>query len=132
MNTTLDTPTVTHTIRQQITAGVLFSLGAHNFHAIHTPAGAPALKFTARILPFNKNGQRGEAPRNMNVVVALNARDLYDITVTYDKTSRSLHTYGQVTTTTHYQAENIDADALSRLMLSLDYDGPEVLNPRTM
>lgn len=119
------------TIRQQITGGVLMSLGARNFRAA-TIANAegfaqPGFVFDATILPMTKAGRRGTAPRTMTVTASLNAADYYDVKVTYPQRG---DTYGLKAPVTHYEADDVDAFSLARLMLSLDYDGDTVTNPR--
>ena len=107
---------VAKTIRRQIEVGVLFSLGARQFAAISTSGGVkPALAFNATILPYRKDGSRGTGARTMLVEVALNALDLYDITVTYRNRGELV---------THESIENVDAFSLSRVLLSLDSDEP--------
>lgn len=121
---------ITDTIREQIGSGVLMSLGAHNFHSNYgklvqgeddfylTDA---TLAFHARILPFLKSGKRGTGPRKMFVSVTLNGTDYYDIKVLFEKGGELVE---------HFSATDVDAFSLARTMLALDYNGPEVLNPR--
>jgi len=120
------------TIVEQIGRGTLMSLGGHNLtHGmIATTADAPALpslSFDARILPMTKGGHRGSTPRIMRVVVGLNGADYYDVHVSYPQRG---DTFGQKPRTVHYEADDVDAGSLSRLLLALDYDGTAVLNPR--
>lgn len=115
---------IAQTIRAQIKPGALFSLGAHNFMMLSEDASfLGGLQFTARIIPFTKHtlGPRGVKPRLMNVRVLLTAEDLYDIRVEYH--DRGNHY-------THYSAERVDFTQLESIILALDYDGEEVLNPR--
>lgn len=110
-------------IRQQITGGVLMSLGAHNFafsDGSRTTTGDPGLLFIARILPFNKAGKRTGTPRLMSVQVTLNAADLYDIRVTYPQRGDRFRTQPPVT---HAEFDDVDCSSLARIMLSLDSDG---------
>lgn len=123
---------VAHTIRQQITPGVLMSLGAHEQQSgtVATVEGAdplPSYIFKARILPFNKNGERAEAPRAMTVIVSLNSSDLYDIYVAYNQRGDR---FGLKPRVVHFEADDVDAESLANTMLALDYDGETVLNPR--
>lgn len=120
---------IASTIRQQITGGVLMSLGARDFRygAIPNAYGSPSLIFNATILPMTKNGKRGTAPRTMQVIVSLNAMDYYDIRVTYPQRGDK---YGLKDPVVHYEAKDIDVSTLAPLMLSLDYDGDTVTNPR--
>lgn len=123
---------VASTIRQQITGGVLMSLGARDFRhgAVAASKDSPALPsliFNATILPMTKNGTRGTAPRTMQVIVSHNAMDYYDIRVTYPQRGDK---YGLKDPVVHYEATDIDVSTLARLMLSLDYDGDTITNPR--
>lgn len=122
---------IANTIRQQITGGVLMSLGARNFRAgtiaNKDAVAQPGLIFDATILPMTKSGARGTAPRTMSVTVALNAADYYDIRVTYPQRGDK---YGLKDPVVHYEASDVDAFTIQRLMLSLDYDGDTVTNPR--
>lgn len=120
---------IANTIRKQITPGVLMSLGAHDIgsaHMAHQQGGPmlPSLVFKALILPFNKNGERSERARKMYVIVSLTPADTYEITVTYNGNAQGP---GR---TDHYHATDVYAEDLSRVMLSLDYDGDTVTNPR--
>lgn len=113
--------TIANIIKSQITQGVLWSLGAHDFkYSTNTNGtGHPGLVFKARILPFTKTGTRATAPRIMTVFVALNAADLYDITVTYPQRG---DTYGFEPPITHEQFDSVDYQSLPAVMLSLDSD----------
>lgn len=113
---------VADTIRRQVGTMIFATLGASNLAYFTDEWGAPGLRFRARILPFNRRGERGSAPRVMDVEVTLNGADLYDLNVTYA-------TRGVVTE--HYVASGLDAYMLRATLFSLDYDGPTVLNPRT-
>lgn len=131
-STQIDTREIANTIRQQITAGVLMSLGAHDIGAArmaHEQGGPmlPSLVFKALILPFNKNGERSERPRKMYVIVSLTPADTYKITVTYNANVGNGRGPDR---TDHYHATDVYAEDLSRTLLALDYDGDTVLNPR--
>ena len=134
MNASTQTPSreIASTIRHQITPGVLMSLGAHDIGAgriAHEQGGPmlPSLIFKALILPFNKNGERSERPRKMYVIVSLTPADTYEITVTYNANVGN----GRGTDRTdHYHATDVYAEDLARVLLSLDYDGDTVTNPR--
>lgn len=123
--------TVAGIIKGQIETGVFMSLGASDFYALPNMAGSDiegrnynrgGLRFTARILPFTKAGKRSTKPRAMFVWVVLNGSDLYDVTVKYFDKSR-----GDVE---FFTAGNVYADQINRVLLSLDYDGQTVTNPR--
>lgn len=106
-------PETAETIRQQITLGVLMSLGAHNLELHTDDSDQPALMFTARVLPFNVNGTRLQQPRNMRVLVTLTAADTYDISVDYHRGT---------TIVRHFAAAGVYADQLPPVLLSLDSD----------
>lgn len=123
---------VAATIKAQITDGVLMSLGARDFKygaVAATPEAEklPSLIFDATILPMTKSGARGTAARTMRVVVSHNAMDYYDIRVTYNQRGDR---HGFQPPVVHYEADDIDGETIQRLMLSLDYDGKTVTNPR--
>lgn len=131
-STQIDTREIANTIRQQITVGVLMSLGAHDIGAArmaHEQGGPmlPSLVFKALVLPFNKNGERSERPRKMYVIVSLTPADTYKITVTYNANVGNGRGPDR---TDHYHATDVYAEDLSRTLLALDYDGDTVLNPR--
>lgn len=111
---------VSRTIFNQIGMGSLMPLGAHAFYY-----GEPdALQFKARILPYRKGQEykvRAAAPRIMTVRVELSPLDTYNITVTYTRQGERV---------CHFEERNVYAEDLSRVMLALDYDGPQALNPR--
>lgn len=114
---------IAETIRRQATPLVLMSLGATNLLAL-VPHGEfqGGLEFTARVLPFNKNGERSARPRKMRVWVKLTWADLYDVEVSYIGRDRQ--------PVVHAQVENIDFTQLPVWLLALDFDGETVLNPR--
>lgn len=123
---------VAQTIRSQIGAGVFMSLGASGLRSgsmAHTKGGPtlPSLIFQARILPFNKNGERSERARKMYVIVSLTPADTYEITVTYNANVGNGRGPDR---TDHYHATDVYAEDLSRILLALDYDGETALNPR--
>lgn len=113
--------TIAATIRQQVGIGSLMSLGMHQPAALTVDGQEAGFAFKARILPITKNGQRGSAPRIMRVCIILNAGDLYDVEVSYVVRKKEVM---------HYEATNVGAEQISKIMLALDYDGPQVLNPR--
>lgn len=113
---------VATTIKRQFGVMALATLGASDFMALGgetQPLGG--LRFTARILPFTKSGRRAARPRCMFVTVTLNCRDLYDIKVQW---------LDRFTVVDHWEASDVYAEDLHRVALRLDYDGPEVVNPR--
>ena len=111
-----DSKQIANTIASQLNRGVLWSLGASDFTAINS-----GLRFNARILPFLKNGDRGTRARKMFVEIVLNSLDYYDVRVVW---------FDKFDVVEHYKCENVDVFSLNSLLLSLDYDGDEVLNPR--
>lgn len=111
---------VANAIRQQLGVPGFMTLGASDLYYT-VESDMPGLAFKARILPFLKNGKRGSRPRVMDVRILLNAMDTYDVRVGY---------LNGVYWVSHYVAKDVYADQLQRLALALDYNGPEVLNPR--
>lgn len=109
---------IASTIKRQIGAGSLMALAAHDFIALDG-----GLRFIARILPFNKNGKRSTRAAKMLVEVKLNFMDLYDVRVVEVRNFELVE---------HFTVQHVDAYSLPRLMLALDFDGDEVLNPRYM
>lgn len=105
------------TFRQAATRGVLWSLGASDYRAVPGRHQLGALLFTARILPMTKTG-RGERARKMLVMVSLTGGDLIDIDVRYLAGGKE-----------HATARDVYIDQLQRVLLALDYDGPEIYNP---
>lgn len=137
MNTTetytaAETRTIADEIRSQIGVGGLMTLGAsalrHGLVAA-TPEATPrpSLVFNARILPFTKTGQRSGNARTMQVVVSLNGADYYDVKVTYNQRGDR---YGIKPPVVHFEASDVDAFTIGRLMVALDYDGDTATNPR--
>lgn len=112
---------IAQTIRDQIGVYGLMTLGASQLHYFKNSVGEPGLTFTARILPFTKSGARSSRPAKMRVDVVLSCMDLYDVTVVR-------HTRGE--REVHFRGEGLDASDLQTLMVALDYDGDETLNPR--
>lgn len=108
--------TVTETaniIRQQITPGVLMSLGAHKLGSYTNAHEQHALVFMARVLPFNLNGDRSQRPRNMRVIVTLKGCDTYDVAVDYRRARKIVR---------HFNATGIYADQLPGVLLTVDSD----------
>jgi len=113
------------TLRSQINFGVLMALGAHDLRLVSaTENHLGGMTFKARILPFTKSGNRGSATRVMDVTITLNGMDYYDIRVTYAPVG---HRFDRVE---HANIKDVDVFALNHVLLALDYDGPQVLNPR--
>lgn len=103
---------IPNTIRDQITVGVLMSLGATDLMADRTHVPAPAydaLTFRARILP-----SKTARPRIMRVKVTLDPCDTYSIKVTYPKRG------DRFTEVTHFEAEGVYCDQLASVLLKLD------------
>lgn len=107
-------PATASIIRQQITPGVLMSLGAHKLGCYTDERGQDSFVFAARVLPFNPKGERLETPRIMRVMITLNVADLYDVRVQYKRR-------GQLVT--HFEAINVYADNLPVTLLAVDSDG---------
>lgn len=100
-------------IRQQITPGVLMSLGAHNLGHYTDDQEQHSLAFMARVLPFNVNGTRLRTPRIMRVIVTLNGADTYDIAVDYRRGKQIV---------SHFAANGIYNDQLPHVLLAVDSD----------
>lgn len=98
------------------------SLGASNL-GYTTAEALPCLVFIARILPFNKSGHRSSRAVRMAVHVALDPSDTYTVHVHYVSKGQKVE---------HARVEGVFADELNRVLLALDFDGPEVLNPRLL
>lgn len=105
----MNAQTIAQTIRGQIAVGTFMTLGASDLMYQSDP---PGLTFKARIVP---KGQTG--PRVMRVTVALNPLDLYDIVVVYPKKGKF------TTMVTHYEASNVYAEDLNRILFDLDREG---------
>ena len=116
-----ETQSVAQIIRDQIGVLGLMTLGASDLHYFKNSAGEPGLTFIARILPFTKNGERSSRPSKMQVSVTLSSMDLYNVTVVRRARGETI---------THFKGEDLSASDLQPLMVALDYDGDEVLNPR--
>lgn len=110
MSTATETANI---IRQQITPGVLMSLGAHNLGHYTDEREQNALVFMARVLPFNVNGTRLRTPRIMRVIVTLNGADTYDIAVDYRRGKQIVR---------HFAANGIYNDQLPHVLLAVDSD----------
>lgn len=113
-------------IRRQIGPGALMSLGAHKLGYVNASVCQRTgirggLVFMARIMPITKAGARSSAVRNMRVIVELTGADLYRVTVEYQHRGDTL---------VHFARDGVYCDEIGRLMLALDWDGDEVLNPR--
>lgn len=103
-------------INSQIQRGVLMSLGASGLIATIFE-GMSALMFDARILPFNKNGERAARPAKMKVFVALGGDDTYTVVAVNKGVD-------------HARKTTVYADDLNAVLLALDFDGAEPFNPR--
>lgn len=111
-----NTPTA-RAFREAIGRGALWSVGAHAFATVPGIHQLGALMFQARILPMTSEG-RGETATIMTVLVSLTAADVIDVEVRHDDG------------TVHARVAGIYIDQLAQLILALDYDGDEILNPR--
>lgn len=112
---------VATTIVRQIRWDVKAALGYSNPAQCHRAGREEGLTFKARVLPFTKTGKRGTGARVMRVSIYLNGLDYYDVEVGWLRGTEWV---------THYSGTNVDAFSLNRVLLSLDYDGPTVRNPR--
>lgn len=113
----IDNTMTGRTFRAAIGNGSLWSVGAHGFANVPGAHQLGGLAFRARILPMTKTG-RGATARTMGVLVSLTGIDDIDIEVR--------HADG----TEHARITGVYLDQLARIILALDYDGPEVTNPR--
>lgn len=105
--------------RQALGLGVLGSLGASDLTAVPGTHQRGGLLFTARVLPMTKRGTRGTQPRKMGIMISLTPAD--EIEIEAREIARG---------TEHAKIEGIGIGQLQRAALAIDYDGPEVLNPR--
>lgn len=110
MNTAAATADV---IRQQITPGVMMSVGAHKLGHYTDAHDQHALVFAARVLPFNTHGERSERPRIMRVIITHTADDTYDIAVEYRRGQKTVR---------HFEAAGVYADQLPATLLAVDSD----------
>ena len=101
--------------------GIYGSLGATDRTIVGGEHRLGGLRFTARILPFNKDGERSYRPTKMNVEISLNPRDLIDVKVTRQKDG-----------VVHYEGTDFFIDQLPGVIYALDYDGDTPLNPRIL
>lgn len=108
--------TISQILYSQIDKRVLMSLGMTSLSQFRD-----GIMFNARILPMTKKG-RGTRARIMAVAITLDASDTYSVKVSYEK--------GRFDRVTHFEESQVYAHELNRLLLSLDYDGEEVTNPR--
>ena len=99
--------------RQAIGPYVFMSLGASQLAAVPGRYDRGGLLFTARILPFTRTA------RNMAVLVSTSPLDEIEIEVR--EYARGVQ---------HVKVEGVYIDQLARVLLALDYDGTEALNPR--
>ena len=120
---TQEVANVATTIHQQINIRTLMSLGATELHPTleQSKTYRPGLAFTARILPFTRDGERGTRPRRMKVSITLDPSDTYTVAVTWTHGGKH-HT--------HFLRSGVYADQLDTLLLALDYDGDTAVNPR--
>lgn len=110
MNTAAATADV---IRQQITPGVMMSLGAHKLGHYTDDRDQHALVFAARVLPFNTHGARSQRPRIMTVIITHTVDDTYDIAVEYRRGQKTVR---------HFEAAGVYADQLPATLLAVDSD----------
>ena len=105
--------------RQVLGVNVLASLGASDLTAVPGTHQRGGLLLTARVLPMTKRGTRGTKPRKMGIMISLTPAD--EIEIEAREIARG---------TEHAKIEGIGIEQLQRAALAIDYDGPEVLNPR--
>lgn len=107
-------------VHVQLDTKVMWSLGATGLQ--YSAEGLGGVEFDARILPFKVNGERGSRARVMRVKVLLNGSDYYDVSVGYLNKR-----YEWVE---HFSREDVGVESINFLLLALDWDGDEALNPR--
>ncbi len=105
--------------RTAFTLGGLMTLGADAFKVVPGQHQLGGLCFTARILPMDTPTTRKTRPVKMAVMVSLTWADEIDVEV------RELNTGN-----THARIPAVYISDLQKIAFALDYDGPEVLNPR--
>ena len=111
-------PQVAETFREALGLGAFMALGGSNATAVPGANRLGGLLFTARILPMTKNG-RGQTARRMAIMLSLNANDLIDVQVVEIASGK-----------VHFQEDDLYVFMLERVLLALDWDGDEVMNPR--
>lgn len=112
------------TITEQATTGALMTLGAYplrptNLYADDTRRGGAM--WNVRIMPMKKNGDRSSTVRKMELTIELTYADTYTVTAKY---------YNRGKAVIHFQRDNVYWDQLEKLLVALDWDGDEILNPR--
>lgn len=110
-------------LKRMIGTHVWMTLGASDFTELY--GDNPGLRLKARILPFRKDGKRSSRPRVMTIEIRYFTEDMVDLKVIYPETK----TYDIVE---HFSAHGIPLRNLGTFLFALDYDGPEVLNPRVI
>ena len=109
-------------ITAQATVGVLMSLGAHNLFAMpENDKRSGGATWDVRVLPMKANGERAARPRIMKLTVELTHADDYTVTVDYWNRGKRVQ---------HFTQDRVYCDQLAKLLLALDWDGDEILNPR--
>lgn len=104
--------------RAAIGDGALWSVGAHDIASVPGAYQLGGLTFLARILPMTETG-RSDTAESMAVLVSLTPADEIDVEVRRIADGRE-----------HARIPGIYIDQIQRIILALDYDGPEVMNPR--
>jgi len=124
MTTQIYEQEVAKTILSQIHLGAKMRLGFHE-PMLASRVDAWGVKecgvtFKVKVLPFTKAGARSHSPRIMRMFIYLNGMDYYDITLGYQNKDGWVE---------HFSATNVDCFQLTPLLLALDYDGQDALNP---
>ncbi|MGO2520105.1 MAG: hypothetical protein ACTH8F_08285 [Microbacterium sp.] len=114
----IDNTMTGRTFRAAIGTNTLWCVGAHEISNVPGRHQLGGLLFKARILPMTKTG-RGEAARSMAVLVSLTPADEIDVEVRRISDGHE-----------HAHVQGIYIDQMQRMILALDYDGADVLNPR--
>lgn len=111
---------LTKPIADAIELGVRFSLGMQTIEFGQEFDDMPSVVSKASILPF-VNGERSDTPTTMDVVIGVAPDDTLTVQVFHWVRGKQWH---------HAYQEGVYIDQLNRLLLALDYNGKETLNPR--
>lgn len=111
---------VAEDIRGHIAIGTLMALSATAMGAAEVE-GLPALTFSARIAPFDKDGLRSARSVKMTIHVAKAADETYTVIASQVYNGQYME---------HARAEGVGVDRLNSALIALDYDGDTAFNPR--
>lgn len=114
------TTAVAEEIRGHIGIGALMALNATAMGAAEVE-GLPALMFSARIVPFDRDGRRSARSVKMTIHVAQAADETYTVIASQIYNGQYME---------HARAEGVSSDRLNSALIALDYDGDTAFNPR--